>query len=138
MNILWKANLPSFIENLSVLGTCLLFQASAHYETLIIHVIPVLVFLMFLHLAEEILLCYLTLFSQVCLFRYNAKEPQGKYMHLASVHDGDLLVNTCLQEITMHTYAIPLLSFSCSDAYSQDTCNTSRLSLLCACGSPKP
>ncbi|MGD7483657.1 hypothetical protein ACQCP9_26260, partial [Ralstonia pseudosolanacearum] len=127
-----------FIENLLVVGTCLLLQASAQYETLIIHVIPVLVLLMFLHLAEEKLLCYLTLFSQVCLFRCNAKEPQGKYMHLASVHDGDLFVNTCLQEITMHTYAIPFTFFFCSDAYSQDTCNTSCLSLLCACGSPKP
>jgi hypothetical protein len=83
-------------------GTCLLFQASAHYETLIIHVIPVLVLLMFWVLSEEKLLCYLTLFSQICFFRYNAKESQGKYMHLASVHDDDLLVNTCLQEITMH------------------------------------
>jgi hypothetical protein len=63
--------------------TCSLIQACAQYETLIIHVIPGLVLLMFLHLVEEILLCYLTLFSQVYLFRYNAKEPQGKYMHLA-------------------------------------------------------
>ena len=113
----------------------MLSQASAHYVTLITHVIPILVFLMFLHLTEE--MCYLTLFSQVYFFRYNTKEPQGKYMHLASVHDGDLLVNTCLQEITMHTYATPFTSF-CYDAYSQDTCNTSCLSLLCACGSPKP
>ena len=78
-----KQNLSEFIENLLASETCLLIQACAQYETLFIHVLPGLVLLMFLQLVEGILLCYLTLFSQVYPFRYNVKEPQGKYMHLA-------------------------------------------------------
>jgi hypothetical protein len=73
-----------------------------HLVVLILHVIPVLVFLVSLHLIEEEFLCYLTLFSQGCLFRYNVQALQGKYVYLAYVHDDDLLVNTCLQEITMY------------------------------------
>ena len=57
---------------------------------------------------------------------------------LQNVHDGDLLVNTCLQEITMHICIITQFLFFCSDAYSQAACSTSCLSLLCACGCPKP
>ena len=82
----------------------MLIQACALYETLIIHVIPGLVLLMFLQLVEGILLCYLTLFSQVCFSGIMLKAPQGKCMHHTHVHDDFLLdVHTCLQERIMYT-----------------------------------
>ena len=68
-----KQNLSEFIENLLASETCLLIQACAQYETLFIHVLPGLVLLMFLQLVEGILLCYLTLFSQVYPFRYKCQ-----------------------------------------------------------------
>src|SRR3954467_13404672 len=72
-----KQNLSEFIENLLASETCLLIQACAQYETIIEHVLPALVLLMFLQLVEGILLCYLTLLSQVYPFRYKCQGALG-------------------------------------------------------------
>ena len=58
------------------------------------------------------------------LLQKSAQEPQGKYMHHTHVHD-DLLLLHILFARRIHKHeGTSFYCIVCSDAYSQDTCNS--------------
>ena len=70
---------------------------------------------------EEIILCYLTLFSQVYLFRYLIMNFKVSICITLMYMIDLLLVYIVCKKKIMDTW-IPKCYIYCSDAYSQDTC----------------
>ena len=70
---------------------------------------------------EEIILCYLTLFSQVYFFRYLIKNFKVSICITLMYMIDLLLVYIVCKKKIMDTW-IPKCHIYCSDAYSQDTC----------------
>jgi hypothetical protein len=71
---------------------------------------------------EEIILCYLTLFSQVYFFRYLIKNFKVSIC-ITLMYMVDLLLSIyCLQGENLVHVDTPMSYIYCSDAYSQDTC----------------
>jgi hypothetical protein len=82
-------------------------------------------------LFEEIILCYLTLFSQAFLFRKLIKDLKVSICITLMC-----MMISCLLHILFarknHGHEDTTFSFFCSDAYSQDTCNSLRIPYYCA------
>ena len=112
------------------LGTCLL-QRSTHLVILSSTCHPNLGFLIDLVFClEEIILCYLTLFSQVYFFRYLIKNFE------VSIRITLMSMMTSCSAHIVYKKAIMNMWISkcyilCSDAYSQDTCYMCMSFTLC-------
>ena len=117
-------------DNYFFLGTCLL-QRSTHLVILSSTCHPNLGFLIDLvSFLEEIILCYLTLFSQVYFFRYLIKNFKVSICITLMNMIDLLLVYIVCKKIIMNMW-IPKYHICCSDAYSQDTCYMCMSFTLC-------